>query len=129
MSLHDVTVTWCHYDSIAGWCQCDIIQKITNCFGDGMSEKQVRDYDKFMLRLPEGMREAIADRAQSNGRSMNSEIVQIIEDALASNEKGSQGLDLTGVSENQMEYIIEVMSKKLVDKVGQALAAENKKPT
>lgn len=94
-----------------------------------MSEKQVRDYDKFMLRLPEGMREAIADRAQSNGRSMNSEIVQIIEDALASNEKGSQGLDLTGVSENQMEYIIEVMSKKLVDKVGEALAAENKKPT
>lgn len=129
MLLHDVTVTWCHYDSIAEWCQCDIIQEITNYFGDGMSEKQVRDYDKFMLRLPEGMRDAIADRAQSNGRSMNSEIVQIIEDALASNEKGSQGLDLTGVSENQMEYIIEVISKKLVDKVGEALAAENKKPT
>ncbi|MBV4365932.1 Arc family DNA-binding protein [Erwinia phyllosphaerae] len=47
-----------------------------------MSEKQVRDYDKFMLRLPEGMREAIAERAKFNGRSMNSEIVQILQDAL-----------------------------------------------
>lgn len=47
-----------------------------------MSEKQVRDYDKFMLRFPDGMRDAIAERAKRNGRSMNSEIVQILEDAL-----------------------------------------------
>ncbi|HEE9909082.1 TPA: Arc family DNA-binding protein [Citrobacter braakii] len=47
-----------------------------------MSEKQVRDYDKFMLRFPDGMRDAIAERAKKNGRSMNSEIVQILEDAL-----------------------------------------------
>lgn len=47
-----------------------------------MSEKQVRDYDKFMLRFPDGMRDAIAERAKANGRSMNSEIVQILEDAL-----------------------------------------------
>lgn len=47
-----------------------------------MTEKQVRDYDKFMLRFPDGMRDAIAKRAKQNGRSMNSEIVQILEDAL-----------------------------------------------
>jgi hypothetical protein len=47
-----------------------------------MTEKQVKDYDKFVLRLPEGMREAIADLAKSNGRSMNAEIVQILKDAL-----------------------------------------------
>lgn len=49
-----------------------------------MSEKQVRDYDKFMLRLPEGMREALSERAKKNGRSMNSEIVQILEDSINS---------------------------------------------
>lgn len=38
--------------------------------------------DKFNLRLPEGMRDAIADRAKANGRSMNSEIVQILQEAL-----------------------------------------------
>lgn len=47
-----------------------------------MTEKQVRDYDKFMLRFPDGMRDAIAERAKANGRSMNSEIVQILQDAL-----------------------------------------------
>jgi hypothetical protein len=47
-----------------------------------MTEKQVRDYDKFMLRFPDGMRDAIAERAKQNGRSMNSEIVQILQDAL-----------------------------------------------
>ncbi|USC55675.1 Arc family DNA-binding protein [Klebsiella pneumoniae] len=47
-----------------------------------MSDKPVREYDKFMLRFPDGMRDAITERAKRNGRSMNSEIVQIIQDAL-----------------------------------------------
>lgn len=47
-----------------------------------MAEKQVKDYDKFNLRFPDGLRDAIAERAKRNGRSMNSEIVQILEDAL-----------------------------------------------
>ncbi|TQX08396.1 Arc family DNA-binding protein, partial [Clostridioides difficile] len=47
-----------------------------------MSDKPVREYDKFMLRFPDGMRDAIAERAKRNGRSMNSEIIQIIEDVL-----------------------------------------------
>lgn len=51
-----------------------------------MSIKSVKDYDKFMLRFPDGMRDAIAERAKSNGRSMNSEIIQILEDALNSTE-------------------------------------------
>lgn len=38
--------------------------------------------DKFNLRLPDGMRDAIAERAKTNGRSMNSEIVQILQEAL-----------------------------------------------
>lgn len=35
--------------------------------------------DKFNLRLPDGMKDAIAERAKKNGRSINSEIVQAIE--------------------------------------------------
>lgn len=38
--------------------------------------------DKFNLRFPDGMRDAIADRAKANGRSMNSEILKILADAL-----------------------------------------------
>lgn len=47
-----------------------------------MAEKQVKDYDKFNLRFPDGMRDAIAERAKRNGRSMNSEIVQILGDVV-----------------------------------------------
>lgn len=47
-----------------------------------MTDKQVKDYDKFNLRFPDGMREAIAERAKLNGRSMNSEIIQVLQDAL-----------------------------------------------
>lgn len=54
-----------------------------------MSEKQVRDYDKFMLRFPDGMRDAIAERAKKNGRSMNSEIVHILESAITGPQVGS----------------------------------------
>ncbi len=47
-----------------------------------MKEKQVKDYDKFMLRFPDGMRDAIAEMAKNNGRSMNSEIIQILGEAI-----------------------------------------------
>lgn len=35
----------------------------------------VKEADKFIIRLPEGMREQIAKAAESNNRSMNAEIV------------------------------------------------------
>jgi len=38
--------------------------------------------DKFMLRLPNGMRDRIKDAAEQNGRSMNSEIVMRLESSL-----------------------------------------------
>lgn len=43
---------------------------------DIMSEESRSYQDKFMLRLPDGMRDLIAKEAAANGRSMNAEIVQ-----------------------------------------------------
>lgn len=37
-----------------------------------------RDGDKFMLRLPEGMRKQIKQQALDNERTMNSELVYLI---------------------------------------------------
>ncbi|EJV4344096.1 Arc family DNA-binding protein [Enterobacter cloacae] len=49
-----------------------------------MTEKDNHAFiERFTVRFPDGMRDAVAERAKSNGRSMNSEIVQIIEDALS----------------------------------------------
>ncbi len=36
----------------------------------------------FGLRMPEELKEAIAERAKRNGRSMNAEIVQILSDVI-----------------------------------------------
>jgi len=50
-----------------------------------MSKKQPAPSDiadKFMLRLPEGMRDQIAEAAKENHRSMNSEIVARLEASL-----------------------------------------------
>ncbi|MBH2876125.1 Arc family DNA-binding protein [Serratia marcescens] len=47
-----------------------------------MSKYPSQMQDKFNLRFPDGMRDAIAERAKANGRSMNSEIIQILQDAL-----------------------------------------------
>lgn len=42
-----------------------------------------RTADKFVVRLPEGMREQIADIAKVHHRSMNSEIIARLETSLA----------------------------------------------
>lgn len=45
--------------------------------------------DKFVVRLPDGMRDRIRERAASNRRSMNAEIVHYLDCALgAQEEKG-----------------------------------------
>ena len=49
-----------------------------------MTEKDNPNFvERFTVRMPDGMRDAIAERAKANGRSMNSEIIQILESALS----------------------------------------------
>jgi len=47
-----------------------------------MARPSPRGADQFPLRLPDGMRAALKDRAAQNLRSMNSEIVFLLERAL-----------------------------------------------
>lgn len=42
-----------------------------------------RDDNKFMLRMPDGLRESIKDAAHQNNRSINSEIISRLEASLA----------------------------------------------
>jgi hypothetical protein len=42
-------------------------------------DKKSREADKFVVRLPEGKREEIADAARDNHRSMNAQILVAIE--------------------------------------------------
>lgn len=66
-----------------------------------MSKFPSQEMDRFNVRLPAGMRDAIAERAKANGRSMNSEIVQILQDALDNEGKGITLLpDQPSIGEN-----------------------------
>lgn len=61
---HSATIyfmAWCHYGF------------------DMPKEPLAKDQDKFVLRLPEGMRDRIKKSADANKRSMNAEIIQALE--------------------------------------------------
>ena len=47
-------------------------------------DRPSRTLDKFVLRLPDGMRDRIQQQAANNGRSMNAEIIDILTQALGS---------------------------------------------
>ncbi|MBN5380655.1 Arc family DNA-binding protein [Serratia bockelmannii] len=51
--------------------------------------KGMRNIAPFGLRMPDELRESVAKRAKANGRSMNSEIVQILEDTLMRDDNSS----------------------------------------
>lgn len=78
-----------------------------------MSEKQVRDYDKFMLRFPDGMRDAIAERAKSNGRSMNSEIVAALESWLSDDVQD-------GLPQKEVNRVIRIATKAFAEEISKS---------
>ncbi|MEZ1440138.1 Arc family DNA-binding protein [Pseudomonas shirazica] len=50
--------------------------------------KSSRTADKFVVRLPDGMREQIADIAKGNHRSMNSEIIARLDLSIEQDKHG-----------------------------------------
>jgi len=69
-----------------------------------------RTADKFVVRLPEGMRERIADVARNHHRSMNSEIIARLEQSLQ--QEGALGdepglrLDSPEITVNERELLL-----------------------
>lgn len=64
--------------------------------------------DKFMLRLPDGMRDRIKAAAEANNRSMNAEIVARIEGSFVAGVAGKQDADR--INENLI-YLIKKMTE------------------
>lgn len=55
-----------------------------------------RTADKFVVRLPDGMRERVAELARENHRSMNAEIVSRLETSLNTSEVDTPSLNGVG---------------------------------
>lgn len=45
-------------------------------------EKPIREMDTILVRVPDGLKQRIARRARSNGRSMSAEVLDILERTL-----------------------------------------------
>lgn len=89
-----------------------------------MSKFPSQEMDRFNVRLPAGMREAIANRAEQNGRSMNSEIVQILSDALHI-ENTEEPVTMKG---SEFVQLLE-STKRLVNHLETSYKNNKKKPT
>jgi len=74
------------------------------------------EVEKFVVRLPGGMRQKIADVARKSRRSMNSEIVARLEHSLAEQES------VSGISESHSQ--VEKPSLRAVDLSEQRLSEE-----
>lgn len=76
-----------------------------------------RESDKFMLRLPEGMRERVAELAKANGRTMNAEIVSRLERSLKDeNVAGTQAAMLSEIYsllDGQKNELVEVLREAM----------------
>lgn len=95
------------------------------------------------VRLPEELKQKLQERAVRNGRSMNSEIVQILEDALKARvvswDKSlapESSEDVVTMSMSQLNKIVSIAAEDTAKSVVESLAEKyeltprrNKKPT
>jgi plasmid stability protein len=51
-------------------------------------KKPIREHDRFIVRLPDGMKDLLASRAQLKNQSMNSEIIEILSKNLKFGREG-----------------------------------------
>lgn len=69
----------------------------------------------FGLRMPEDLKGKIAERAKSNGRSMNAEIVQILQDAV--DARGKDSASVAGIDAQEMHRLLDrVIEESLANK-------------
>ncbi|MBD9402096.1 Arc family DNA-binding protein [Comamonas sp. CMM02] len=61
-----------------------------------------RDSDKFMLRLPDGMRDRLKEVAKSNNRTLNAEIVARLDESFH-----KSGLKLTSPTHQTLRKVME----------------------
>lgn len=77
-----------------------------------------QEQDRFIVRMPDGMRDRIAKAAEENGRSMNSEIVYRLEQSFLSSEAhGAIDEDpaLQKIAQDAARAAVTLMLRRLLD--------------
>ncbi len=66
------------------------------------------ELDKFLLRMPEGLRDQIKEAADRNGRSMNAEIIARIENAPVAEDAFKRAVERMEEFSEDLKYSLEV---------------------
>lgn len=81
-----------------------------------MAKKQlVKDQDKVIVRLPDGMRDLLKEQALKNGRSMNAEIVARLERSFETDREAEDWQKLVAFYEEDQNYITNEYFKGTTD--------------
>lgn len=92
-----------------------------------MDKYPSQSQDKFTVRFPDGMRDVIAQMAKEHGRSMNSEIVDLISIGIkACVDFGSEDGSLVAEFQRQLKEIHEKLNAL---ELNMPPRDDNKKPT
>lgn len=62
-----------------------------------------REAEKFVVRMPDGLRERVAERAEHEGRSMNSVVVRAVEHALEAKDRLETMLGAVALLKQQLQ--------------------------
>ncbi|SFN29817.1 Arc-like DNA binding domain-containing protein [Izhakiella capsodis] len=75
-----------------------------------MSKFPSQEMDRFNVRLPNGMRDAVAEKAKKSGRSMNSEIIAALEFWLSSDMHDS-------LQQKETDRVIRIATKAFAEEI------------
>lgn len=81
-----------------------------------------RTADKFVVRLPDGMRERISEVSRNNHRSMNSEIIARLERTLLEDGETPTGTELDELSPpvgTETEQLADLIDRSLASRIVQ----------
>jgi len=55
--------------------------------------------DKYILRMPDGMRDKLAALAKANNRSMNAEMIELLQQAMEARTCTAPGMDVNALAD------------------------------
>lgn len=86
---------------------------ISNLIGGCM--KGMRNITPFGLRMPDELKEKIQERALKNGRSMNSEIIMILQEAVDEERKPKNIDELANLESDKFKELFMETIKKMYE--------------
>ncbi|HHQ6610878.1 Arc family DNA-binding protein [Morganella morganii] len=76
---------------------------------------RVRDIIPYSLRMPDSLKEKLADRAKKNGRSLNSEMVMILQAAVDEERKPKNIDELVNLESDKFKELFMETVKKMYE--------------